>query len=149
MLELDSALTRSLAAIAGVSLQALVFRRGQWDLDSPRIIFAFAAVPIFGAGYIAYFVQTLPYWVAFRAVVSLMAWHLAGLFSSMLLYRAFFHRLNEFPGPFLARLSTFYTTSLSAKRLHLYEEVQKLHIQYGDYVRLGMLQQVNTRWFFN
>ncbi|KAE8405503.1 cytochrome P450 [Aspergillus pseudonomiae] len=55
----------------------------------------------------------------------------------MLFYRAFWHRLGGYPGPFLARLSNFYVTSLSAKSLHLYEEVRELHRQYGDYVRLG------------
>ncbi|KAJ0418348.1 cytochrome P450 [Aspergillus carlsbadensis] len=55
----------------------------------------------------------------------------------MLCYRAFWHRLSSFPGPFVARLSNLYVTALSAKNLHLYEEVQRLHQQYGDYVRLG------------
>jgi cytochrome P450 len=68
--------------------------------------------------------------------------YVAGLFSSMLIYRAFFHRLRHYPGPFLAKLSTFYITARSVKKLHLFEEVQKLHAQYGDYVRLGNY----TRW---
>jgi hypothetical protein len=55
----------------------------------------------------------------------------------VLVYRGLFHRLNRFPGPFFARFSNFYVTSLSAKKLHLYEEVQRLHEQHGDYVRLG------------
>lgn len=33
---------------------------------------------------------------------------LVGLYGSMLLYRAFFHRLGRFPGPFAARLSNIY-----------------------------------------
>lgn len=33
---------------------------------------------------------------------------LMGLFGSMLVYRAFFHRLGRFPGPFAARLSNLY-----------------------------------------
>ncbi|KAL5337622.1 cytochrome P450 [Aspergillus crustosus] len=51
----------------------------------------------------------------------------------MLFYRAFWHRLSSFPGPFWARLTNLYVTALSAKRLRLYEEIQKLHQQYGDY----------------
>ncbi|KAJ5510414.1 Cytochrome P450 [Penicillium expansum] len=54
----------------------------------------------------------------------------------MLVYRGFFHRLGKFPGPFLARLSNLYLTMLSSK-LHLYEEIGKLHEIYGDYVRTG------------
>ncbi|KAJ5758202.1 Cytochrome P450 [Penicillium nucicola] len=55
----------------------------------------------------------------------------------MLVYRAFLHRLSRFPGPFLARLSNFYVTALSGKKLQLCDEIQKLHQQYGDYVRIG------------
>lgn len=33
---------------------------------------------------------------------------LIGLFGSMLVYRALFHRLRRFPGPFTARLSNLY-----------------------------------------
>jgi hypothetical protein len=33
---------------------------------------------------------------------------LASLYGSILVYRAFFHRLNHFPGPFAARLSNLY-----------------------------------------
>ncbi|BCR84059.1 cytochrome P450 [Aspergillus chevalieri] len=70
-------------------------------------------------------------------ICKLGGYYLLGLYSSMLVYRGFFHRLCQFPGPFLARLSNFYLTRLSAKNLHLYEEVQALHREYGDIVRVG------------
>ncbi|UNI22115.1 hypothetical protein JDV02_008035 [Purpureocillium takamizusanense] len=63
---------------------------------------------------------------------------LAGLFGSMLLYRAFFHRLRRFPGPFAARLSNFYHFAITARtnmQHHLF--IRKLHGQYGDFVRTG------------
>lgn len=41
-----------------------------------------------------------------------------GLYASMLLYRAFFHRLRHFPGPFAARLSKFYQYVLLAYSNH-------------------------------
>lgn len=75
--------------------------------------------------------------LAVSTVSWLGAYFLAGIAISMLIYRGFFHRLNRFPGPFQARLSNLYPTILSARNLHLYEEVEKLHGQYGDYVRLG------------
>jgi hypothetical protein len=60
-----------------------------------------------------------------------------GVFASMALYRGLFHRLSAFPGPFLARFSNFYITYLSIKRSHLYEEVEQLHQEHGDFVRIG------------
>ncbi|KAH8894611.1 cytochrome P450 [Thozetella sp. PMI_491] len=61
-----------------------------------------------------------------------------GMFGSVAVYRAFFHRLRSFPGPFFAKLSKFYLVRLVARshhRMHL--ENEKLHAQYGDFVRVG------------
>jgi hypothetical protein len=53
-----------------------------------------------------------------------MGCHILGIYLNMLCYRAFWHRLSGFSGPFLARLSNFYVTALLAKNLHLYEGVR-------------------------
>jgi hypothetical protein len=60
-----------------------------------------------------------------------------GLVVSIGIYRLFFHRLRSFPGPFWAKLSRFYATSLAAKNVQYYKEVKKLHEEYGDFVRTG------------
>lgn len=62
-----------------------------------------------------------------------------GLAGSILLYRAFFHRLHKFPGPFLAKLSRFYAMSSAAENLQANIVTQKLHAKYGDFVRVGKL----------
>lgn len=58
------------------------------------------------------------------------------LFSSIAMYRVFFHRLQRFPGPRIAAVSKFWHMShcLSSKN-HLL--LEKLHRQYGDFVRTG------------
>lgn len=63
----------------------------------------------------------------------------ASLFSSIVIYRLFFHRLHRFPGPFGAKLSRFYALKLSAKHVQYYKESAKMHSQYGDFVRTGRL----------
>ncbi|KAM0226793.1 hypothetical protein ACHAP5_012315 [Fusarium lateritium] len=60
-----------------------------------------------------------------------------GLFGSILVYRAFLHRLHCFPGPFVAKLSRFYATKSVAKKLKANEDIQRLHRTYGDFVRVG------------
>ncbi|PCG92796.1 Cytochrome P450 [Penicillium occitanis (nom. inval.)] len=60
-----------------------------------------------------------------------------GLLSSIGTYRLLFHRLRKFPGPWGARLSRFYAVSLASKGLQYHLELQKLHEQYGDFVRTG------------
>ena len=56
----------------------------------------------------------------------------------MLVYRAFFHRLGVYPGPFFARLSKFWHVSNLGK-FDNYKLLDKLHAEYGPYVRTGTL----------
>ena len=60
----------------------------------------------------------------------------SALFTSVIIYRVFFHRLRRFPGPPLAAVSKFYHVSkvLDAKQ---YLFLDKLRGVYGDYVRTG------------
>ena len=122
-----------LAATSGVSAHLAVFRRGEWDAASPSI-FAFYFT-MFAAALSLFYFPSIN--ISPGLAAQIVACHVAGLYTSMLLYRAFFHRLSKYPGPGWARLTNFYITALSMKKLHLFEEVQKLHARYGDYVRVG------------
>jgi hypothetical protein len=62
-----------------------------------------------------------------------------GIFISMTIYRLFFHRMRHFPGPIPARVSRFYNLYLSGKNVQYHVELDKLHKQYGDFVRTGQL----------
>jgi cytochrome P450 family 628 len=124
------------AFVVGAALQQAVLRHGEWDKYSFKLIVTAAALE-----------ALLSLWVQVRfaeppanALQHALSWSLAavaGIYASMLLYRAFFHRLRVFPGPFAARLSTFYMTYLCARRGQIYEDVRTLHRKYGDYVRVG------------
>ncbi|KAH8170409.1 cytochrome p450 domain-containing protein [Sarocladium implicatum] len=128
-----------LSFVSGTLLHLLVFRVGEWDLYTPHLLAA--PVLLFGAGtyglskYV--FDEITPSLHSAGIVWLLLAACISGIVSSILVYRAAFHRLNRFPGPFLARISNFYVTSLSVKNFHLFEEVQVLHAKYGDIVRIG------------
>lgn len=61
---------------------------------------------------------------------------MAGLFGSLLVYRAFLNPLNAFPGPFIARIATFWI-SFRIKRLRMYKAFEELHEKYGYFVRVG------------
>jgi hypothetical protein len=63
---------------------------------------------------------------------------LAGLGASTVVYRLFFHRLRHFPGPLgakISRLHTLWATKCSGLRYHF--ELEKLHAEFGDFVRTG------------
>lgn len=60
------------------------------------------------------------------------------LWMNMLVYRAFFHPLNEFPGPFGAKLSKFWALGKVVESGGKWHQVAgKLQKQYEDFVRVG------------
>lgn len=139
MLALQSFAARSATFSVGVLSHVALFNRGEWDVATAKLCAFVISSQILGtAGLVRYFPEEYdtPF-IAAKSVAGITSFWVLGIFTSILAYRAFFHRLNGFPGPYLARLSNLYPTALSAKRLHLYEEVQSLHQQYGDIVRLG------------
>ncbi|GAB1198455.1 hypothetical protein APSETT444_007778 [Aspergillus pseudonomiae] len=127
-----------LAGLSGISVHHLLYRHGEWDLKGVDMVIFYIILTL---GLIALQCSSIlpptevlqrPNWA-----LDIVKYHILGVYTSMLLYRAAFHRLNRFPGPFLARLSNLYVTSLVAKKLRLFEETEKLHEKYGDYVRIG------------
>jgi len=61
---------------------------------------------------------------------------LAGLFASLLVYRAFLNPLNRFSGPWIARITSFYMTC-SIRNMRMYKTLQALHEKHGYFVRIG------------
>lgn len=130
-----------LALASGVALHQLLYRVREWDTRSPSLLTSYILVLAVGSVGI-WFMNNQA-----KAIIplspnefqKLCLYHTLGVYSSMLAYRGFFHRLGRFPGPFLARFSNFYLTTMSSK-LHLYQEVDKLHQAYGDYVRTGIVK---------
>ncbi|KAJ3538809.1 hypothetical protein NM208_g5743 [Fusarium decemcellulare] len=135
---IESSPTESLLAAfaAGIILHVGAFRHGEWDLHTTKILIAFLAINGALAGGLIHYADYAR-GQAFKVASSIVGSTLAGTYTSILIYRGLFHRLRRFPGPFAAKLSNFYVTSLSIKKFHLYEEVQELHEKYGDYVRVG------------
>ncbi|KAJ5746816.1 cytochrome P450 [Penicillium odoratum] len=56
-----------------------------------------------------------------------------GLAISILIYRAFFHRLSRFSGPWDAKLSRLFPLQQGIKQTQYHLDLQKLHQQYGDF----------------
>lgn len=77
-------------------------------------------------------------WEANRKALALVCHTLVSLTVNILVYRAFFHRLRHFPGPFGAKLSKFWAVWQTIKsKARYYQVTQRLHEEYGDYVRTG------------
>lgn len=122
--------------LLGVSLHFLVLRKGEWDLAVFKILTAAAAAPL-ALTLCQVALQGMTFssslWRSYYLVGSLIS----GIYLSMLVYRVGLHRLNRFPGPFLARVSNFYITGVVCKKHQEFAELDKLHKAYGDVVRIG------------
>jgi hypothetical protein len=136
------------AFLLGVLVHVFVLRKGEWDLWTVKLIKAWATYEVTVSLFLAQ-LYSLSVWQALSVTNKWFASFATGLTISILVYRAFFHRLNRFPGPFLARLSAFYPTYLVVDEEHMYLEVQKLHEKYGDIVRIGMLIRTTNNLSIN
>jgi hypothetical protein len=132
LLELQGHLLPAAASL-GVSAHVFLFRHGEWDTWAFRIILVHLAALLVTFGTAHYSMVDQPV----TLTSSIATAYLFGLYGSMLVYRAFFHRLGSFPGPAMAKLSNLYITFLSGRRLQLFRELESLHAKYGDYVRTG------------
>lgn len=124
-----------LSAAAGILSHLCIFIRGEHHLQAPFLfrLYILLGVTIFISKTI---IHSYNVKVAGFITALLMGSYAAALFSSMIIYRVFFHRLRPFPGPPLAKLSKLWHMSqvLDAKQ---YLFLDSLHAQYGDYVRTG------------
>ncbi|KAI9745627.1 MAG: hypothetical protein M1818_001161 [Claussenomyces sp. TS43310] len=124
-----------LAAIAGVVSHHGVFIYGEWHLRATNVLKCYTLMFLATVG------LQLRYRHAqwFQAItLSCQIWtvYAGALFTSITIYRVFFHRLRHFDGPVLARISKLWHVAhcLDSKNYLLLE---RLHEQYGDVVRTG------------
>ncbi|KAL8906002.1 MAG: hypothetical protein Q9207_002287 [Kuettlingeria erythrocarpa] len=131
-MELQMALA---AAAAGILAHLGVFIRGEWHLQGRAVLSAHTVL------------ATLAWCLVFRhqmAAVSeqielclgAVGIYLLSLFSSITVYRLFFHPLRHFPGPKLAAASKLWhvVKCRSGKNFRVLEDA---HRKYGQYVRTG------------
>ncbi|KAF2138249.1 uncharacterized protein K452DRAFT_256367 [Aplosporella prunicola CBS 121167] len=61
-----------------------------------------------------------------------------GLYASIMVYRAFYHALSRFPGPYSAKLTKFWSVGKAySSNFRWHQVCKELHNKYGDYVRVG------------
>ncbi|RAK81185.1 cytochrome P450 [Aspergillus fijiensis CBS 313.89] len=139
MLPSDETTARLLTAFAaGIAAHVTIFRLGEWDVAAAKIPASLFLVQFGLFIYYLFFAgpPTAPgtaLWLVGQVTAALIA----GTSTSILVYRALFHRLNSFPGPFPARLSIWYVTSLYARNPDAFNTIRGLHQRYGDFVRTG------------
>ena len=120
---MTSLLYALVGAALGVGLHLLVFIRGEWHIQAPKIV-----------SYHLVYLGVLSLVISHARLV--IASYFIALFSSIAIYRLFLHRLRPFPGPFWARISKLWHV-WKARHCQNYLLLEALHRQYGDFVRTG------------
>ncbi|KAH7313703.1 cytochrome P450 [Stachybotrys elegans] len=122
------------SAFLGVFSHQAVYIRGEWHLRAPRLVqgYSLVAAAIFGVQ-----CRLGTDVVTSLARTGLIAGsYAAALFSSIIIYRRFFHRLRHFPGPPIASLTKFWHVWKSRNgQNHLL--LEQLHEKYGPVIRTG------------
>lgn len=122
------------AAAAGAVSHILYFNRGEHHLFGVIYLQTFATA--FLTAVLLFYQQGEALGKAFAQITPIAFFYLAGLYTSLITYRSLLHPLNKFPGPFGARISNFWL-SAQLKDGDAFQKIQKLHENYGDFVRVG------------
>ncbi|CEJ59403.1 hypothetical protein PMG11_08028 [Penicillium brasilianum] len=126
----------NLAATAlGVFAHLGVFIRGEWHLRAPSVVACHVAALATG---ISLHTLKRPEAVGVIAVwwLRCFSYYLLGMFTSIAVYRLFFHRIRHFPGPRAAAVSKLWSVyQCRDSRNHLL--LDGLHKKYGNFVRTG------------
>ncbi|KAL2043852.1 hypothetical protein N7G274_003372 [Stereocaulon virgatum] len=125
-----------IAAALGVSSHLLLFIRGEHHEEGPLWLglYLLIALVIFVGQMMIGHVYAQD---AALAVLWVMTSFSTSLFTSILIYRIFFHRLRSFPGPFLAKTTKFWHVSKVARRSDNFRQLDSLYHRYGEFVRTG------------
>lgn len=124
------------AALVGVTTHLGFFIRGEHHRYGVTLLKVYAGLVLL-LGSFLFTVRNYTLTDTIISTTSLSTSYLAGLYGSILTYRAFLHPLRKFKGPFEAKLSNLYHASL-IKKSDNYLQVTKMHEKYGPIVRTGI-----------
>lgn len=128
----------SLAAISGIAAHLFFWIRGERDSIAWVIIALAIIFHILIALLQIHYLRT-SLLLTHISLFCLEAAHLIALFASIFVYRTVFHPLRKFPGPYWAKVSVLWRCSVTYRTRHRHAvELDKLHQQYGDIVRIGI-----------
>ncbi|OCL13438.1 cytochrome P450 [Glonium stellatum] len=123
------------AAVLGLLSHLCVFIRGEWHMQAPTILILYSILSLL------IFLAEIRYGASdvvssLSKTLLLASSYSTALFTSMVIYRKYFHRLRHFPGPWLAGATKFWHVyQCRDGRNHLL--LERLRQQYGPIIRTG------------
>lgn len=127
-----------LSVAAGLGAHHGIFIHGEWHLRTPAIAISHIVLILGSLCILRYGVDTFT--EAGQRLLVVAGCYLTTLFTSISIYRLFFHPLSQFPGPKLAALTKFWHVYQSRHSTN-YLVMDKVHKKYGNLVRTGRFEK--------
>lgn len=124
-----------LAGLAGTSSHLGYFIQGEHHIQAPNIFRLYLVLTCL-VFFVEAYCERQDVQTTVLMATSVVSCYSIGLFSSLLIYRVFFHRLHRFPGPRLAKVSKLWNVVKASKSTN-FRLMEDLHDRYGDFVRTG------------
>ncbi|KAL6855681.1 cytochrome P450 [Trichoderma novae-zelandiae] len=121
------------SASAGILSHLLYFIHGHKSMQAPQIVVFYLVAECF---LYARSIHLLGALQGSLTASALSLCYFMALFTSIIVYRIFFHRLRRFPGPFWAKVTKFYSPWI-ARDGKLHEKYIEFFEKYGDIVRVA------------
>lgn len=139
-----ASLTYIAAFCCGISSHVNLFSKGEWDRKAPKIVLVHSllSVVIFTAFAL---VAKHPFAICILETFKVSFSFTSGFSASLLAYRLLFHPLKSFPGPPAARISSLWAFWKQWPNLDLYIRLQDIHNEYGDFVRISEVTDVDGK----
>lgn len=129
-------MNRLIFFLAGIVSHLVYFNRGEHHMYGARYVQIFIASYMAAVVIVSNLDDDASTGRAFDHVSSHVIFYFMGLYASLLIYRVLFSPLRGFPGPYGAKISSFWF-SLQLTNHDAYKKVAELHQKYGDFVRIG------------
>lgn len=134
-------------AAFGLASHLVYFIHGEHHMEAPAF-FCLAFISPFLLLFYCIGWLHLGLWAAFGLTAATLGAYWTAIFTSITIYRVFFHRLRRFPGPLLAKTSKLYN-AYRTTRENNFRWLARLHNEYGSIVRTGKLTWVSHTLSFN
>jgi tryprostatin B 6-hydroxylase len=123
------------ALIAGVTSHLTFFRVGEHHLYGSRYVLA--AITAFATSIILHsYLFQLSSRIATLRTLAIAASYFGGLYSSLVIFRIFFHPLRTFPGPLGCKISSAWFATY-IRRQDAFRQLLALHQEFGQFVQIG------------
>ena len=124
------------AGIGGVATHLLYFHRGEHYLYPQRYLQVLVILSLTVAGLFKYIAEATTSG-AISISAKLTTFYVAGIYTSVVIYRLLFNPVNKDPGPLLARLTAVDHVFRVAKKKDMFLKLYNAHQKLGNFVRIG------------